>query len=539
MRRRLVIQSSLLGIGAACSHGSGTRTGIFDVRAMGARGDGTTDDTVAIQRALDACVARGGGTVVVPAGRYAIRPIQIGSHTTLDLGPGAILLGSKRIEDYPKTGAATSHESTRVGLIRAVDAEDVAIVGRGVIDGSGTAFVFTNNLSYPGKDHDPAVTRQGATFMKPPPGGFPHGPFARGEDRPGNPINFSGCRHVLLEGFTLQNAPVWNCHLQKCTDVLISGIHITSRDTDYRMPNDDGIDLTDCRRVRIVGCDIETGDDCIAVFGSQDVAVSTCTLQSRSTAVRVGYNGPDIKRCTFDNLVIRNSHRGLSVFVRSDGSIEDVSFSNISIDTQHYTGRWWGKGEPIHVSALLWEPTATKPGQIRDVRFRNISARGEAGMVVWGAPDSIIRDVLFEDVSLRVKRGALQADYGGNFDLRATRDKAQAVFKHDISGLHAEGVAGLRVRGLRVDWEDGLPEYFTDGVTVERFEDVVLDDVEARQAHDRGAAIRLRDGRNATVRGARARRGTDALVRHDAVKGLVVQDCQTTDARIAVDPKLG
>ncbi len=160
-------------------------------------------------------------------------------------------------------------------------------------------------------------------------------------------------------------------------------------------------------------------------------------------------------------------------------------------------------------------------------------------MVVWGAPDAIIRDVLFEDVSLRVRRGPLQSEYGGNFDLRATRDKAQAVFKHDISGLHAEGVAGLRVRGMRVEWEDGLPDYFTDGITVERFEDVVLDDVEARQAHERGAAIRLRDGRNATIRRARAHRGTDALVRHEAVKGLVVVDSQSSDARVAVDPKLG
>jgi hypothetical protein len=291
--------------------------------------------------------------------------------------------------------------------------------------------------------------------------------------------------------------------------------------------------------VRIVGCDIETGDDCIAVFGSQDVAVSTCTLQSRSAGVRVGFIGPDIKRCTFDNLVIRNSHRGVSVFVRGEGSVEDVSFSNISIETKHYSGRWWGKGEPIHVSALLWDPKGTKPGQIRDVRFRNVSARGEAGIVVWGAPDSVVRDVVFEDVSLRVKRGPLQPEYGGNFDLRATRDKAQALFKHDISGLHAEGVAGLRVRDFRLDWDEGLPDYFSDGVTVERFDDVVLDGVEARQAHDRGAAIRLRDGRDAIVRGARARHGTDALVRHDGVKGLVVEDSHAAGARVAVEPKLG
>lgn len=539
MRRRVVLQSSLIGLGSACVRGPASRAGIYDVRAMGARGDGSTDDTKAIQAALDACAARGGGTVVVPSGTYQLRPIQIGSRTTLQLDTGAVLKATTRLEDYPQESEHTSHESTRSGLIRARNAVDVAIVGRGVIDGSGMSFVITNNLSYPGKDHDPAATRQGAAFMQPPPGGFPHGPFARGQDRPGNPLHFRDCRHVLLEGITIQNSPVWNCHLERCTDVLISGIHITSRDSDFRVPNDDGIDLTECRRVRIVGCDIETGDDCIAVFGSQDVVVSTCTLQSRSTGVRVGYNGPDIKRCSFENLIIRNSHRGVSVFVRSEGSVEDVSFANISIETQHYTGRWWGKGEPIHVSALLWEPNKTKVGQIRDIRFRNISARGEAGMVVWGAPDSIIRDVVFDDVRLAIRKGPLQASYGGNFDLRATRDKAQGLFKHDISALHAEGVAGLRVRNMRLDWEDGLPDYFTDGLTVQRFDDVVVDGFDGRQAQDRGAAIRLRDGKNAVIRSARARRGTDALVRHDNVQGLVVEGLEARQARVAVEPKAG
>ena len=99
----------------------------------------------------------------------------------------------------------------------------------------------------------------------------------------------------------------------------------------------------------------------------ENVAVSNCTLSSRSAGVRVGYGPNPIRNCVFQNLVIRNSNRGLGLFVRQEGSIENVLFNNIVIQTRLHTGHWWGKGEPIHLSvragaevaARIWAGFAT------------------------------------------------------------------------------------------------------------------------------------------------------------------------------------
>jgi hypothetical protein len=541
-RRQFLQASGAMVAGASlvgCAHSSGASS-FHDVRGFGSVGDGKTDDTEALQTALDQCASRGGGTVFVPAGVYKIRPIHIGSRTTLHLDAGSKLLGSTRLEDYPLEGAHSSgHESNRSGLVTCEGGEHVAIVGRGVIDGSARSFV-KEELGYAGKDHDPKYTRQGESFMKVGPEGYADGPFSRTNDRPGNLVRFKKCRNVLISGITIQNSPTWTTHLQECTDVLIQGIDINTREHALRIPNDDGIDLSQCRQVRIVGCNIETGDDCIAIFGSQDVAVSTCTLSCKSTGIRVGYKDGSIKNCTFDNLLIRSSHRGLSVFVRSGDNVEDISFSNIIIETQHYTGRWWGKAEPIHVSALLWDPEAKAPGKIRNVRFSNISAVGEAGMLVYGTADSVIEDVTFTDIKLHIRKGPLQAQYGGNFDLRSTREKATAIFKHDIPALHCERVFGLSVTNLKVTWDNDLPDYFSSGLAVERCSDVKVRGFQGRHAQKTGAAIEVIDSQDVVIRESTAASGTDTFVSTKGNTGRVaILECDSSRAKRLVDPAGG
>ncbi len=539
--RRKFLKASGAGMLASasffgCAHTRRTTSSVFDVKGFGAVGDGKVDDTQALQDALGACAQRGGGTVFVPAGTYKIRPIRLGSHTVLHLDAGSRLLGSTTLNDYPQEAAgASGHESSRAGLVTAEGAKNVSIVGRGTIDGSARAFVL-DSLSYPGKDHDPKFTRQGENFMKVGPEGFAHGPYARGDDRPGNLVRFRNCQNVLVEGVTIQNSPTWTMHLEGCVNVLIQGIDINTRDNDLKIPNDDGIDLSLCQRVRIIGCDIETGDDCIAIFGSRDVAVSTCTLTCRSAGVRVGYKGGKIQDCSFDNLIIRASHRGVAVFVRGADDVENISFSNIIIETQHYSGRWWGKAEPIHVSALLWDPEAQAPGHIRNVRFRNINAIGEAGMLVYGSPDSVIEGLHFDNVKLHIRKGPLQAGYGGNFDLRSTRDKAQSIFKHDIPALHCEQVRGLTLHNFEVTWDQDLPDYFTEALALERTEHVRVENFVGRQAHDKGAAIRVAESKRVQIRQGIAAAGTDLFIHNASGAELEVVDCDARQAQRLIEP---
>lgn len=142
---------------------------------------------------------------------------------------------------------------------------------------------------------------------------FEHGPIAHGE-RPGNLVRFFDCRDVLVHGVTIANSPTWTSHYRKCENVTIEAVRIHSDASGERVPNDDGIDLVLCDDVRILGCDIDTGDDCIALFGSQRVVVTNCTMTTRSVAIRVGYDhSRDIRDCVFSNLVIHDANRGLVV----------------------------------------------------------------------------------------------------------------------------------------------------------------------------------------------------------------------------------
>ena len=128
----------------------------------------------------------------------------------------------------------------------------------------------------------------------------------------------------------------------------------------------------------------------------------------------------------------------MAVFVRDHGSVENILFSNIVIETQHHDGRWWGNAEPIHMSVVKW-PETDRVGRIRNVRFSNIHATGQAGMLVWAQNPGLIQDVTFEGIRLHIVPGPLQKDYGGNFDLRSTNDPKTAFAAHDIPALFAKG----------------------------------------------------------------------------------------------------
>jgi hypothetical protein len=521
LARGALLGGSLLPAALATPAGaqptSGTARGPFDVRDFGAVGDGKTFDSEAIRRAIQACADAGGGTVRVSPGTYLTKPFELPSRTTLLLEAGATILGSPHLEDYPVEGRDASGESERAGVVTARGSERVAIVGRGTIDGNAMAF-HDPTRQHDSGDFDRSLTRQGAGFM---PKGilFEDGPIAHGE-RPGNLVRFFDCRDVLVHGVTIQNSPTWTSHYRKCENVTIEAVRINSDASGKRIPNDDGIDLVECNDVRILGCDIDTGDDCIALFGSRRVVVTSCTMSTRSVAIRVGYDHTrDIRDCVFSNLVIHDANRGLGVFVRGAGGVENVIFSDIVIRTRLLTGHWWGKAEPVHVSAVLWAPGVATPGRIRNVTFARLRVEGEHGMIVWGSPDSVIEDVTIDDVRVRVRRGPNSDSWGGNVDMRLTRDPKLSLFRRDLPALLALHTERLSVRGLSVEWAEDIPAYFTHAIECEDFKDLEVERFRGRQAQKTGSAIRLVKGEDAIVRDSRAAEGTDAFLEATDVTG--------------------
>lgn len=454
----------------------------------GAVGDGVSNDTGAIQRAIDGCAAQGGGRVLFPGGKvYRAGMLILRSHTELHLEMGAVLKGSDRQEDYAPAGTASpaaakrdvpSYENSEyTGLptrffLYAKDCENVAVTGFGRIDGNEESFHGEKNPWH-----------------------------IEGAEYPRVPLLYlENVRHLTLHQVTLANSAFWTVHMVGCRDVLIDGIRILNS---LNMANCDGIDPDHCQNVRIHGCHIETADDSIVFKNTagamqygpcENIVVSDCTLISTSAAIKFGTESEDaFRNILVHNCTISRSNRGISLQLRDQGDIENVTFSNISIETRHFSpAHWWGAAEPIAVTALKRKPK-TRIGRIRNVRFQNIRCRSENGILIHGEPSwqtngtpsdekkasllpsqnpvaelpgqnesANIDGILFDGVSLELYHESRWP--GGYFDLRPTfgpssadahsalyaRHAANAVFR-DCSVTAAPGFFGTVDRPFDVE----------------------------------------------------------------------------------------
>jgi polygalacturonase len=476
----------------------------WSVADFGAKGDGAALDTGPVNRAIEACSGAGGGTVVFPAGVYKVGTVRLLSNVTLFLDAGTVIRGSDRLEDYPAFPFVSEGRNT--ALIFADHAHGIAIAGRGTIDGNAGAFALYDK-PHTWRGFDPADTRQGNEYLRV--SELPDDGPVSFRDRPGILVLLLHCQDVHMAGVRIVNAPNWCLHAACCRDVVFSQLEIKSG---MLVPNADGIDASQCSNVRISDCNIEAGDDAIAFavcadgFGSEaceNNVVQNCTLCSRSAAIRVGYSGTDIRNLAFDNIVIHDSNRGIGVFCRASETIENVLFSNIVIGTRLYRGNWWGKGEPILLSSAAGPWSNGPRGRIRNVAFNNLTMEGQQGIVVAGSADSEIADVSFNGIRLALKDGPLVRSFGGNFDLRMTRDEHLNVFRHDIPALYAGHVRNLSIRNMDVSRDEGLPEFFRDGLSVEDYDGLTVDGYRdptlSSAGRDRGLPVHLGTGRNAAL----------------------------------------
>ncbi len=357
----------------------------FDIADFGARPGGEALNTAAIQKAIDACHAAGGGRVVCGPGTWRTGTLTLKSHVDLHLSQGCRLLGSTDLKDYREfVGKGFRPEFVPEGssksLLAAADAEDIAITGTGEVNGQGPSFFDTSTTLW---EH---------FYAKPP------------TARP-RMLTLYRCRDVRIEGPAFVDSPCWTFWLMKCERVHIHRIRILA---DQRMINNDGIDLDACRDVTVSDCIFKTGDDCIAVRSIRSVfdapgvcenlVVSNCVLDSFSEGIRIGCPSDGIIRnCTFANLVIRSHSNGIACdhprgYLCPPGSagtavIHDVLFSNVVIDC--------GK-TPIKVAVA--EGIALP--RLEGLSFQHVRIRSGGPCVVQGNAATTIRDVSFSHMTI-------------------------------------------------------------------------------------------------------------------------------------------
>jgi polygalacturonase len=361
-----------------------------DPRTYGAKGNGVTKDTLAIQAAIDACARRGGGTVHLTAGTYLSAPILLESNIALQLDRGATLLGSSNHEDYPP------HTEFRLPdlqpLISAFNATNVAITGEGVIDGAGESWW------------------QEARNIK------DHGILGTGHPRP-KLIVFDHCKHVLVEGITVQNSPMWQVVPYYSDDVTIRNIKVLAPPGS---PNTDAVDPFSSSDVRIDHLYADVGDDNIAIKSgpinspgpddpSRDIIITDCTFLhghglSVGSEIAGGVRNIRVERIRFEGTdngirIKANRDRGNNVSHLVFRDIEMNGVKNTFIISEYYPKVFPSDGEAA-------QPITRLTPHFHDILIENATSTGsESAGVIAGLPEAPISGVVLHNVKISAHKG--------------------------------------------------------------------------------------------------------------------------------------
>ena len=373
----------------------------YDILSFGAKGDGVTDDAMAIQKAIDRCSAEGGGIVLLPRNHVFLSgPIELKNQVELHLEATATLKANPD-EGIYRLSAFGENRGEGMLWLWAKDAENISITGKGTIHGNGIAFMGAElGDSYELK---PLADQ---TF----------------DPRP-HVLTLTNVTNLTIRDVTIKEGAYWTVHLIGCNEAVIDGINLLNN---LKIRNGDGIDLDHSKNVRIANCHITSGDDCICLknrrefeqYGScHDIVVTNCVMSSRSCAIKIGSENMDsIYNVVFDNCIITGSNRGLGIQNRDEGTVTDVVFSNIQLDCRLWSDVWWGKAEPIYVTSY---PRANgnhkdanwrfpkgqiegRCGEVSRIYFNNITALSENGCFVGGDVPGKVKNIFFNNVRVKL-----------------------------------------------------------------------------------------------------------------------------------------
>ena len=453
-RRTLVLLLCFAVFSAACisSHRAATRSLITE---HGAIGDGVTVNTKAIQGAIDACAATGGGTIVVPSGVFLSGALYFKPGVNLELQKDAVLKSTTNRADFPPV--YTSWEGIErywtSGFLNFVGMNDVVVSGEGTIDGSGLAWSGGAAPRAPGTarparpvppaDATPAVAADAGPSPKPEEvygrplptvdtlnfaadpahlpsinaAGIPLPGGGGSRLSPPRAIVFQNCTNVRASGFHLKNQARWGVVFIYCRNVVAEDLYIH---IDSYIPSSDGIDVCSCRDVNIARCDIACTDDDISIKAGKDadglrvnrpsenITVSDCVFGSGG-GVDVGSEVSGsirhvlVQRCKFTGS--GNAARLKSQPSRG-GVVEDIVFRDIEVTN---VARVFG-------FELEWRmvPPLAPPAKVltvaRNIRLINFTGTAQSAGVMLGLKGSPIQGISIENCHLTAQRGLVLAN---------------------------------------------------------------------------------------------------------------------------------
>ena len=433
----------------------------FNIVRYGAKADGITVNTKAINQAIEICNAAGGGTVLIPKGLWLTGPITMKSNVNIHTEKGTLLQFSKDYDDYPIVLTTwEGQDSYRCQApISGVDLENIAITGEGVIDGGGDVWRAIK------KDKMTAgqwakLTKTGATNDKkdtwypsekskkgnqiPDAGRIKKDSLGAYSIRPSaeelasykdflrpNMLSLTRCKNIILEGFTLQNSPAWTMHPLLCDHISIK--NVTVRNPWYAQ-NSDAIDLESCRNGILEGCNFATGDDGITIKSGRDEqgrkrGVPTENFIIKNNIVYHAHGGfvigsemsGGVRNLFISDCTFMGSDVGLRFKTARGrgGVVENIYVNNINMTDisgeailfdMYYAAKdpVLASGESNELPIIKAEPLNEGTPQFKNFYIKNVVCKGaETGIMIRGLPEMAIKNINIENAMIECNKGLL------------------------------------------------------------------------------------------------------------------------------------
>ena len=462
-------------------------SGVFDVYNYGAAGDGIALDTKAIQAAVDACSQAGGGKVYLHNGTFRSGTIFLKSNTMLYIEIGTVLLASDDMSDYPVT-IPEFHSRvdayTNKSLIYAEKQENISIQGLGVIEGQKVS-----------------LQPDGKTIKV-----FKDRPFT---------MRIVDCKYVTVKDITFRKMNSWVQHYLGCEYLTIDGVTVHSKIDDHVAPNNDGLNIDSCNKVRVSNCEINSGDDAIVLKSTSfrpctNVTITNCVLSSFCYALKLGTESNiGFENITVTNCTIYDSSGAIGIMTVDGAKIDRVNVSNITmtdVGTALFV-RLGNRGTPI-VSGM------EKPeiGTMKNVIISNIQASNVGvpqywsggvggGCSITGLPGHPIENLTLENINIEFVGGGHRTQ-----TIRHIPEQENAYPDYHMFGIlpaygfYVRHAANIKFHNVDLEYqnEDRRPPMF--------FEDVK--DIDISGFHAQSASL------------------TQALIWLDKVDGAMIHDCR-------------
>ncbi len=385
----------------------------YNVLKYGAKNDSTKLATESIKKAIDAASKAGGGTVFFPAGKYLTGPIHLKSNITILIDAGAELHFSDNFDHYLPM-VKSRYEGVDVTsfspLFYAYKAENIAIKGRGLIDGHGKKWWdFVEGykegqarskwqITFDGLNKDILLPDEPKQMKR----GFLRPPF----------IQPMYCKNVQIEGITIRNSPFWTVNPEFCENVTVHAVTINNPHS----PNTDGINPESCNNVHISNCHISVGDDCITIKSGKDkpgrtmnvpaenYTITNCTMLSGHGGVVIGSEmSGGVKKISISNCIFDGTDRGIRIKTARGrgGVVEDIRVDNIIMKNI----RDQAIVLDMQYAQTNAEPVSERTPAFRNIHFSNITAQTNQAGYLNGLEELPIENITFNDINMEAKTG--------------------------------------------------------------------------------------------------------------------------------------